>query len=168
MVGDLGIEHGARRHISRYVAKKVTNRERWLPGVVSVAVVLITVAFDLRIADTSESRADIILSSAVTFAAIAAGFTSTSMSVWIVSDAPIVVRLKKLDRYLGDLKSYLAAALVSAMALVVLSLLMLLLDATGREFTALWCGVLVLCIAYLWRVGVLMLRILGQSRNGTS
>ena len=167
MVGDLGIEHGARKYISRLVAKGIANRERWLPLLVSVAVFPVTLAFELHIAGTSAERAEIILASAVTFAAIAAGFTSTAMSVLIVSDAPIVTQLKRSDKYRWDLRSYLATALLSAMALVVLSLLMLLLDATGQEFTALWCSVLVACIAYLSRLGVVMLRILEQSRSGT-
>ncbi len=166
MVGDLSIERSARRHISKHIAKTITNRERWLPLSVSVAVIPVICAFDVHIAETSGDGAEIILASAVTFAAIEAGFTSTAMSVLIVSDAPIVRQLKKSDKYRGDLKSYLATALGSAMALVLLSLLMLLLDAKGQELTAVWCSFVVLCIAYLTRLGVVMLRILNQTSSG--
>ena len=109
-----------------------------------------------------------LLSSAVTFAAITAGFTASAMSILIVSEKSAVQKIKSLPGYQHELKQMLSASFFMAAVVAVFSMMLLLTRCASPVLTSIWCATVLACIVCVAVLGKVMLSIFMLSgREGT-
>ena len=106
----------------------------------------------------------LLLAGTVTFGAIASGFVGTSLSILTCLGTPVMTRIKKTS-YVGLLRSYLGQALLSGVLLSCVSLAGLFWGAESGMFAATWVSALVFCIACLYRLSAIMLRVFSDPDN---
>ena len=100
-----------------------------------------------------------LLSSAVTFSAITAGFTASAMSILIVSHRGAVQKIRSLPRYQYELKQMLSASFFMATAVAVFSMVILLTRCGSPVLTSAWCATVLACIVCVAVLGKVMLSI---------
>ena len=137
--------------IDRYYGV-IEKREIIYPSLFATVAGFTVLLFNVSIAETADTGSEILLASAISFAAIVVGFTSTSVSVLILSNHPIVEQLKVSEFQSRYTYKYIVHTVASALVLVVVSVAMLLLDRKDRIETAIWCFVFVLCLSFVWRL----------------
>ena len=137
--------------IDRYYAV-IEKREIIYPSLFATMAGFAVLLFNVSIAECADTESGILLASAISFAAIVVGFTSTSVSVLILSNHPIVEQLKVSEFQSRHTYKYIVHTVASALVLVVVSVVMLLLDRKGQIETAIWCFIFVLCLSFIWRL----------------
>ena len=145
----------------------IEQREIIYPSLLATVAGFTVLFFNVSIAETADTGSEILLSSAISFAAIVVGFTSTSVSVLILSNHPIVKQLRVSEFQSRHTYKYIVHTVASALVLVVVSVAMLLLDCKGRIETAIWCFVFVLCLSFIWRLVSLITKLYRKSPKMT-
>ena len=110
-----------------------------------------------------------LLSAAVSFGAIVAGFVGTSLSILTSLGTPVMRKIRR-TRYLKQLRNYLGWAMASGILLSLISIMGMFLSRTSTWFTstwfaAIWCFILIFCIACLYRLAKVMLLLFSDPEN---
>ena len=137
--------------------------ERLYPFLIAGASGAASWCQDLRM----EQNAPQLLSTTVTFGAIASGFVGTSLSILTSLETPVMRKIRATP-YLGMLRGYLGWALVAGIVLSLTGIVGLFMDIGSNPFfVSVWCTALVFCICCLCRLGGMMLKVFGHRENLT-
>lgn len=134
--------------------------EKYYPQVFAVVAAIAAWYFDLMVG----GEQSLLLTTTVTFGAIVFGFVGTSLSILTSLGTTVMQRIRQTD-YIYALRRYLGWGLGSGALLSCVSIIGLLLNPNEQMFANLWCGVMVFCLACLYRLARMMLRIFSDSEN---
>lgn len=142
----------------------ISNTERWYPlvlaGIASVACCFACWYFELDLVNALPK----LLSATVSFGAIVFGFVGTSLSILTSLGTPVMRKIRR-THYLKQLRNYLGWAMASGILLSLISIMGIFLSLTATWFAAIWCFILVFCIACLYRLANVMLSVFSHPEN---
>lgn len=137
--------------------------ERYYPLIAALIAAVGAWFFDVAIKEGSE----LLLSATITFGAIVSGFVGTSLSILTSLGTPVMHKVRKTS-YIKDVRHHLGWGLGSGVILSCISIVGLLFgvdDFQRNSFTYIWTFGLVFCLACLYRLGMIMLRIFSDPEN---
>lgn len=135
--------------------------EKYYPFVLATIAGILTWVSGLTI----ESDQALLLSTSVTFGAIAAGFVGTSLSILTSLGTKVMQRIRETP-YVFVVREYLGWGLCSGIMVCCTGIVGLLLKLYALAwFTTLWCSIVAFCIACLFRLGKIMLKIFSDCEN---
>lgn len=105
-----------------------------------------------------------LLGATVSFGAIVSGFVGTSLSILTGLETPVMLKIRR-THYLKQLREYLGWAMASGILLSLISIMGMFLLLTANWFAAIWCFILVFCIAWLWLLARVMLLLFSHPEN---
>ena len=137
--------------------------ERYYPLIVALIAAVSAWFFDVAITEDQQ----LLLSATITFGAIVSGFVGTSLSILTSLGTPVMRQVRKTS-YIKHLRHYLGWGLGSGVILACISIVGLLFgsdDFYWNSFTCFWTFALVFCLACLYRLAMMMLRVFSDPEN---
>ena len=111
------------------------------------------------------SDQQLLLSATITFGAITFGFVGTSLAILTSLGTRVMQRIRQTP-YVLVLREYMGWGLFSGIFVCCVSMVGLLFRLTEQVwFTAAWCAAIVFCLACLYRLSRLMLKIFSDPEN---